>query len=113
MPVAWTVNHKFLRPENGEILSQNSLIVYDAMLDYVEYDVLYTMEELLTLVKQQADPVLRAWGQPKMNLVGDSGTDIMGALNNLWRNGYIRKASTSVYIRSGRPTGVSWMIKWH
>jgi hypothetical protein len=93
-------------------LRLTSRIVYEAMWETTEYDERYSMKDLFYLCKKGADPVLVSFGLPKMNIVGHLGTDILGALDNLWKNGWILKTFTGRYGMSGRPTGVEWIVKW-
>lgn len=82
---------------------------YDAIQHVVQFCACYESSELATLTQQHVSPlsVLRGFGRlGKRHMLG-------GILRELRAYGLVRKFQKGIYVQSGRPYGVLWMIKWN
>jgi hypothetical protein len=115
MPIEQTLEYEELECEFSEILLKRSLIFYDHIGSFVQAEMLYTSDELLTLSWQVGlNRYLQEAGFKKINRgnAERTSTPILQVLKNLWANGYVRKFCKGDYVRSGRPYGVRWLVKW-
>lgn len=97
----------------GKAQGQESrdLVVYEYMKRFLRVELLYDRDEIYDLlVANGIQQALTISGFPKLIRYGGSGTALTSVMNNLWWAQKARKFAKGIYIRSGRPYGVKWLI---
>lgn len=113
MPVPFDApgNEEHFPEGKHQSLEARDLLVLKFMVKTTDPDMLYTRDELFDLVKAAGvDEALKSQGFPGLIRYGGRHTILTAVLNNLWWNGRITKFIEGIYVRSGRPYGVKWLI---
>jgi hypothetical protein len=97
-----------------QALEQRDLIVWELLKRVLDENTSYSGEEVYNILKRSSvDVLLRRSGYGGLIRFGGSPrgqTVLPSVLNNLWWNGYLKKFGEGIYVMSGRPFGVRWVI---
>lgn len=98
----------------GKAQGQESrdLVVYEYMKRLLRVELLYDRDEIYDLlVANGVQQALTRRGFPQLiRYGGRKQTTLTMVMNNLWWSQKARKFAKGIYVRSGRPYGVKWLI---